>query len=92
MTAVARLPARFRSRGPARVVHARARQPGLTQSAISRQVRALEDALGVALFERRHRALALTREGAALHRDVVDALGAIASAAERVRSRTQNRA
>ena len=62
---------------------------GLTQSALSRQVRALEDALGVALFERRHRALALTREGAALHRDVVDALGAIASAAERVRSRTR---
>ena len=61
----------------------------LTQSALSRQVRALEDALGVALFERRHRALALTREGAALHRDVVDALGAIASAAERARSRTR---
>ena len=32
----------------------------VTQSALSRQIKALEDALGVALFERRHRALALT--------------------------------
>ena len=35
----------------------------VTQSAISRQIRALEDELGVALFQRRHRALALTAEG-----------------------------
>jgi len=35
----------------------------VTQSAISRQIRALEDQLGVALFRRRHRALELTVEG-----------------------------
>ncbi len=35
----------------------------VTQSAMSRQIRALEDDLGVALFERRHRALVLTPEG-----------------------------
>src|SRR4051794_23701401 len=35
----------------------------LTQSAVSRQIRALEDELGVPLFERRHRALALTAAG-----------------------------
>ena len=35
----------------------------VTQSAMSRQMRALEDELGVALFERRHRALRLTPEG-----------------------------
>lgn len=35
----------------------------VTQSAMSRQIRALEDELGVALFQRRHRALALTAEG-----------------------------
>jgi DNA-binding transcriptional LysR family regulator len=35
----------------------------VTQSAISRQMRALEDQLGVALFHRRHRALELTNEG-----------------------------
>ena len=35
----------------------------LTQSALSRQVAAIEEALGVALFERAHRALKLTPEG-----------------------------
>jgi DNA-binding transcriptional LysR family regulator len=46
----------------------------LTQSAISRQIRALEDDLGVTLFERRHRALALTDAGEALQRSVSAAL------------------
>lgn len=46
----------------------------LTQSAISRQIRALEDDLGVPLFERRHRALALTDHGEALYRSVSTAL------------------
>jgi LysR family transcriptional regulator, glycine cleavage system transcriptional activator len=57
----------------------------LTQSALSRQVKALEDALGVALFERRHRALALTAAGAAFHRNVSQQLREIALAAETVR-------
>lgn len=35
----------------------------LTQSAVSRQVAALEEELGVALFRRRHRALELTEDG-----------------------------
>lgn len=35
----------------------------LTQSAVSRQIQALEQRLGVALFERRHRRLALTPAG-----------------------------
>lgn len=35
----------------------------VTQSAISRQIRALEDELGTPLFARRHRALELTPEG-----------------------------
>ena len=35
----------------------------VTQSAVSRQIRALEDDLGVPLFLRGHRALALTDEG-----------------------------
>jgi DNA-binding transcriptional LysR family regulator len=38
----------------------------VTQSAMSRQMRALEDDLGVALFQRRHRALVLTADGARL--------------------------
>ena len=57
----------------------------VTQSALSRQVKALEDALGTSLFERRHRALALTVAGAAFHRSISEALDALASAADRVR-------
>src|SRR5215510_5877973 len=55
----------------------------VTQSALSRQVQALEAALGVALFERRHRALVLTPAGAEFHREISATLATIASAAER---------
>jgi len=58
----------------------------LTQSALSRQIKALEDALGVALFERRHRSLALTAKGAAFHRAVTETLESLATATERTRS------
>ncbi|HVE51565.1 MAG TPA: LysR substrate-binding domain-containing protein [Casimicrobiaceae bacterium] len=61
----------------------------LTQSALSRQVKALEDALGVALFERRHRALALTEAGAAFHRDISETLRSIARAAASVSAKTR---
>jgi DNA-binding transcriptional LysR family regulator len=56
----------------------------LTQSALSRQVKALEGALGTSLFERRHRALALTPAGAAFHRAVTEQLRAVADAADAV--------
>lgn len=62
-----------------------AEQLFLTQSALSRQVQALEEALGVALFVRKHRALALTPAGAAFHREVVALLNALAAAAETAR-------
>ena len=42
----------------------------LTQSAVSRQVQALEEALGVPLFQRRHRALLLTDQGQILQQAV----------------------
>src|SRR5437868_11567649 len=38
----------------------------LTQSALSRQIQTLEEQLGVALFERRHRELRLTDAGQVL--------------------------
>jgi DNA-binding transcriptional LysR family regulator len=62
----------------------------VTQSALSRQVKALEEALGVALFERRHRALALTPAGAAFHRTVTDKLRELAAAADAVRKPDRN--
>lgn len=58
----------------------------LTQSAISRQVAQLEGHLGVQLFERRHRALALTAEGAQLADSVRQALGLLRGTVERIRA------
>lgn len=46
----------------------------LTQSAVSRQIQALEEHYGVPLFQRLHRALRLTEEGEWLQRAVVEAL------------------
>jgi len=46
----------------------------ITQSAVSRQMRALEEHLGVPLFERRHRALVLTEQGRTLYRAAGDLL------------------
>jgi LysR family transcriptional regulator, glycine cleavage system transcriptional activator len=62
----------------------------LTQSALSRQIKALEDALGVALFIRRHRALALTPAGTAFHRNVTEALESLAAATDRLRGATRS--
>lgn len=46
----------------------------ITQSAVSRQIKTLEDELGVTLFVRMNRALALTPEGEALLRTTADVL------------------
>ncbi len=58
----------------------------LTQSAVSRQIQQLEASLGVPLFERRHRALALTEAGRVLQRAVVDSLERLRDATVRVRA------
>jgi DNA-binding transcriptional LysR family regulator len=58
----------------------------LTQSAVSRQIQQLEASLGVMLFERRHRALALTEPGRVFQRAVVESLERLRDAAARVRS------
>jgi LysR family transcriptional regulator, glycine cleavage system transcriptional activator len=59
------------------------------QSAVSRQVQALEDFLGVKLFERRHKVLALTDAGQAYYRAVAAALADILAATQRVREGTR---
>jgi len=58
----------------------------LTQSAISRQIQQLEGSLGTPLFERRHRALALTEAGRVMQRAVDDSLERLRDAAARVRA------
>jgi LysR family transcriptional regulator, glycine cleavage system transcriptional activator len=56
----------------------------ITQSAVSRQVKALEDHLGVTLFERRQRALELTESGQALYRVATDVLERLQAATDQL--------
>jgi DNA-binding transcriptional LysR family regulator len=58
----------------------------LTQSAVSRQIKELEDQLGVALFERRHRALILTDAGQQFYAATAQVLTTMRSATERLRA------
>src|SRR5688500_11095346 len=57
----------------------------LTQSAVSRQIKDLEDQLGLPLFERRHRALALTGAGQQLYAAAAQVLTTMRAATERLR-------
>jgi LysR family transcriptional regulator, glycine cleavage system transcriptional activator len=63
----------------------------LTQSAVSRQIQQIEAGLGVPLFERRHRALALTDAGSTLYRAAVDCLDRLRDATALVRASQQVR-
>jgi LysR family transcriptional regulator, glycine cleavage system transcriptional activator len=56
----------------------------VTQSAVSRQIQALEDRLGVQLFTRRNRGLALTEAGQQMYRAADVALRTLREAAERI--------
>src|SRR5438552_11481728 len=58
----------------------------VTQSAMSRQMRALEDELGVALFRRQHRALALTADGERLHAACARMLAELREVVAQIRS------
>jgi DNA-binding transcriptional LysR family regulator len=64
----------------------------LTQSAVSRQIKDLEDHLGVALFQRRHRALALTPEGQQFYAASAQVLVTMRAATEQLRRRTGRQA
>lgn len=57
----------------------------ITQAAISRQIRGLEENLGLKLFSRRNRAVFLTQEGRELGRVVSSALRSISDVAETLR-------
>lgn len=64
----------------------------LTQSAVSRQIQELEEQLGVALFQRRHRALALTEAGQQFYAAAAQVLGTVRAATDRVRALAGRRA
>ncbi len=57
----------------------------VTQAAVSHQIKHLEEALGVKLFRRLNRALALTEEGASFAAAIGQSLTDIAAAADRVK-------
>jgi DNA-binding transcriptional LysR family regulator len=57
---------------------------GVTQPAVSQAVRRLENAIGVRLFQRSHRAIALTDAGARLHEDVADGFARILATARQI--------
>lgn len=63
---------------------------GVTPGAISRKVRMLEDALGVALFTRKGRQLLLTDVGAEFKADIYLAFDTIETAAQKVRAERQS--
>jgi LysR family glycine cleavage system transcriptional activator len=58
----------------------------LTQSAVSRQIKDLEEQLGVPLFQRRHRALSLTEAGQQFYAASAQAIATMRAATERLRS------
>lgn len=64
----------------------------VTHGAVSRQVRSLEDHLGVALFERQIRQVSLTAEGQQLFAETAPAMEQIAAAARAVTVRAPVRA
>ncbi|MBI3507069.1 MAG: transcriptional regulator GcvA [Proteobacteria bacterium] len=64
-----------------------AEELGVTQAAVSHQVKGLEDALGVKLFRRLTRALALTSAGEALAPELNAAFVRMATAVDRARER-----
>lgn len=63
----------------------------ITQSAISRQIKTLEDHLGVALFDRRPRALALTEKGHELYRLATDVLERLQVATDQIKAQSRTR-
>src|SRR5258708_20955472 len=63
----------------------------ITQSAVSRQIQALEAFVGVTLFERRHKALALTDAGQAYYRSIAPTLDQIREPTRRLRESRKSR-
>jgi hypothetical protein len=59
----------------------------VTQSAVSRQIQALEDQLGVPLFRRSHRELRLTEEGQTLYKTSAEVMRLLRDVAGRLRGR-----
>jgi len=66
-----------------------ARELGVSQPAISHAIRKLEQQLGVRLFERQHRGVALTRAGKSFYQQVSRAINELYQAADSLRHQQQ---
>ena len=60
----------------------------VTQAAVSHQIKALEEFLGIKLFRRRNRALLLTEEGQSYFLDIKDIFSAIVDATDKLVARS----
>lgn len=69
---------------------AAAEELNLSQAAISRQIKNLEDQMGVVLFERSHRSVRLTRHGSELYKSVSVALRLIGETVSNIRPDKEN--
>jgi LysR family transcriptional regulator, glycine cleavage system transcriptional activator len=63
----------------------------LTQSAVSRQIKDLEEQLGAALFQRKHRSLMLTEAGQQFYAAAAQVLTTMRTATERLRAQSGRR-
>jgi LysR family glycine cleavage system transcriptional activator len=63
----------------------------ITQSAVSRQIKALEDHLGVPLFKRMNRSLQLTEDGKAMYRLASDVIQRVHETTARIKASRGNR-
>ncbi|WED21201.1 transcriptional regulator GcvA [Vibrio sp. JC009] len=61
----------------------------VTQAAVSHQIKALEEYLGIKLFRRRNRSLLLTEEGQSYFLDIKDIFTSIADATDKVLERSE---
>ena len=64
---------------------------GVSQAAVSRQVKCLEETLGVKLFHRLHRSISLTGEGEALYLVVAESMQKIAGVFDRLSTGVEQR-
>lgn len=77
----------FESAGRLLNFSAAGRELGMSQAAVSKQIQALEAALGITLFLRSNRGLTLTSHGRRLHHAVTTGLGHILDAVEELQPR-----
>ena len=68
-----------------------AEELNVTPGAVSRQIKSLEETLGLQLLQRGHRQISLTRQGSDYYRAVTRAIEALRDATRRLKRRSQRK-